>query len=81
LEERPTISSLSGLSGGPVYWSNEDRYGLVGIVYEANDVSGNVSEDAAFGDIPRIQVYCELVTQERFQGWLANNKPYSKYED
>lgn len=35
LDSTPEIRDLSGMSGGPIYWSNEERYGLLGITYES----------------------------------------------
>jgi hypothetical protein len=35
LGSKVSVSSLSGISGGPVFWSDEERLGLLGIVKEA----------------------------------------------
>lgn len=40
LDSLPPISKLSGMSGGPVFWSEADRYGLVGFVKEALEQEG-----------------------------------------
>lgn len=51
----------SGMSGGPIFWSTEDAYGIVGIVYE-----GGPSED-----LNQIYVYGELATPDVLRGWIA----------
>ena len=38
---------LSGLSGGPIYWSNESKYGLLGITYESSPLDGVLAGAAA----------------------------------
>lgn len=38
LIEKPSVRSLSGMSGGPVFWSDGNRHGLVGLIKEAFDV-------------------------------------------
>ena len=38
IERNPEIASFSGMSGGPVFWSDANRFGLLGFVKEALDV-------------------------------------------
>ena len=47
LESTPAIRDLSGLSGGPIYWSNESEYGLLGITYESSPLEGALAGSAA----------------------------------
>jgi len=47
LESTPAIRDLSGLSGGPIYWSNESKYGLLGITYESSPLDGALAGGAA----------------------------------
>lgn len=51
----------SGMSGGPIYWSTEESYGIVGIIYEGGPSS----------DLNSIYVYGELATPEIIRGWIA----------
>lgn len=47
LGSTPAIRDLSGLSGGPIYWSNESKYGLLGITYESSPLEGALAGGAA----------------------------------
>jgi hypothetical protein len=68
LAERPNISSLSGMSGGPVFWSDEHHYGLIGFVKEALDVTPAEGEDSIFKE-PKVNFICQRVDFEIFQKW------------
>lgn len=68
LAERPNISSLSGMSGGPVFWSGEDSYGLIGLVKEALDVSPVEGEDSFFNE-PKVNFVCQRVDYEILRRW------------
>jgi len=68
LEKRVLVEDFSGMSEGPVFWSTEDKYGLLGIMYEA--LPPNPPENSLGGG-PRIAIKAELVTTERFKSWLT----------
>ncbi len=68
LEKSAADIDYSGMSGGPIFWSTEDRYGIVGIVYEGGPGEGNNS----------IFVYGELVTPAVIKGWIAQCLPPSE---
>ena len=68
LDHTVQIKDFSGMSGGPVFWSTEKDYGLLGIMYEA--LPPNPSENS-LGESPRIVIKAELVTSERFKNWVA----------
>lgn len=55
----------SGMSGGPIFWSTEDEYGILGIVYEGGPGEGNSS----------IYVYGELATPDVIRDWIAQCPP------
>lgn len=55
----------SGMSGGPIFWSTDDEYGLLGIVYEGGPGQGNGS----------IYVHGELATPEIIRTWIAQCPP------
>ncbi|MBO2591753.1 trypsin-like peptidase domain-containing protein [Shewanella algae] len=51
------VKSFSGTSGGPIFWSNNDEYGLIGIIYEsitgtmlASDKTIHISAECANKD-------------------------------
>ncbi|TDQ78440.1 hypothetical protein A8950_3489 [Dongia mobilis] len=55
----------SGMSGGPIFWSTEDEYGILGIIYEGGPGHGNGS----------IYVYGEIATPEVVRDWIAQCPP------
>lgn len=67
LKQTIQIKDFSGISGGPVFWSTEAEYGLLGITYET--LPPNPLENS-LGGVPRITIKAELVTSERFKHWL-----------
>lgn len=68
LEQTVQVKDFSGMSGGPVFWSTEVEYGLLGITYEA--LPPNPPEDSLGGG-PRITIKAELVTPSLFKNWIA----------
>ena len=70
LPERPAISSLSGMSGGPVFWSDEERYGLIGFVKEALDVMPSDHKKSIF-EQPKVNFVCQRVDFTIFQRWAC----------
>jgi len=66
LAENPGIDSFSGMSGGPVYWSTPELYGLAGITYEA-------APPNEMGVVPdsRISIVAETVSLDRFSHWVS----------
>lgn len=54
---------FSGMSGGPIFWSDENRFGIYGIVYEGDAKTS--SEDTA-----DIYVFGELATPDTIRGWI-----------
>jgi hypothetical protein len=65
LKEWPATASLSGMSGGPVFWSDADNYGLAGIVVEAIDSSPGES----FFNFPMVQFNAHRVSVETLVEW------------
>jgi len=55
--------SFSGMSGGPIFWSAADRYGILGIIR----ATGSGSE--IFGD-KALQISGELATPDRIREWI-----------
>ena len=63
LEAKPDLLDYSGASGGPIYWSTEREYGIIGVIYES------ASGLELFGD-KVIQVSGELATQHKITNWI-----------
>ena len=62
----PAIAvDYSGMSGGPIFWTTENDYGILGIIYEGGPGDGNNS----------IYVYGELATPETIKSWIAQCCP------
>jgi hypothetical protein len=54
---------FSGMSGGPIFWSDEHQFGIYGIVYEGDAKPS--TEDTA-----EIYVFGELATPDTIRGWI-----------
>lgn len=63
LGEKPDVIDFSGISGGPIYWSTEKDYGIIGINYESVAGSEMLGEKS-------IQVSGELATPEIIKKWI-----------
>ena len=63
LEEKPDILDYSGASGGPIFWSTETEYGILGIIYESVAGSELIGEKA-------IHVSGELAKKETLKDWI-----------
>ena len=70
LEKEPTTGSLSGMSGGPVMWSSEEKFGLLGFVKEAMDTKPKEGEDTLY-DGPRVHFLCQRVDYALLTEWLG----------
>ena len=56
---------VSGMSGGPVFWSDGERHGLLGFVKEAMAQSGGES------GIAMIHFICQRASYDTFAAWAA----------
>lgn len=59
LDEAPIQSDYSGMSGGPIFWTTEDTYGILGIIYEG---------DVKFGTT--VCIFGELAKPDVIKGWI-----------
>ena len=79
LEETPKVKSFSGMSGGPIFWTTEDdKYGLYGISYEASDPVRSDDPNESIDTGPRIWIKGEKIAYYRFKSWVESlgiNKP------
>lgn len=64
LEDKPETSDYSGASGGPIYWSTENEFGILGIIYES------AAGTALLGD-QSIHISGELATPEIIKTWIS----------
>lgn len=67
LSAQPDTKNLSGLSGGPVFWSTKDAHGLLGFVREGSKTTP--CEDG-FGTSPRVHFIFVPVTYQLFSQWI-----------
>jgi hypothetical protein len=70
LPQRPELGSLSGLSGGPVFWSAGAKFGLLGFVKEAMDVTPTEREESLSGE-PRVHFLCQRANIDTLGTWPA----------
>jgi hypothetical protein len=70
LPQRPELGSLSGLSGGPVFWSNASKFGLLGFVKEAMDITATEGEQSLYKE-PRLHFMCERADIDTLATWIA----------
>jgi hypothetical protein len=70
IQEQPSTDSLSGLSGGPVFWSDGNAYGLLGFVKEAMDVKPREGEATLYTG-PRVHFLCQRADYQTFLEWSA----------
>jgi hypothetical protein len=68
IEQNPEIISLSGMSGGPVFWSDANRFGLLGFVKEALDVAPVADEKHIWGS-PRVSFITQHAPHDRLSMW------------
>jgi len=64
LDNKPSQTDYSGMSGGPIFWSTEEDYGIFGIIYEGG-VGSELSEGKS------VYVYGEVATPEVIRSWLS----------
>ncbi len=65
---------LSGMSGGPIFWTSEDDYILLGIITDAPTIVPGSSEpsEGSLGGGPRLIFRGERVTCGRLDEWLRD---------
>ena len=68
LPEMPTVGNLSGMSGGPVFWSDGARHGLLGFVKEGGDISVSKCEETPLTK-PKVNFICQRVDYAIMESW------------
>lgn len=72
LQATPNIRDLSGMSGGPIYWSDEAAYGLLGITYESSPPEGSISGSAS------VHIKGHVADRETIEEWVSHvPQPYA----
>ena len=66
LQATPSIRDLSGMSGGPIYWSDDTAYGLLGITYESSPLDGSVSGASS------VHIKGHLADRETIERWVSH---------
>lgn len=64
LSDKPSQTDYSGMSGGPIFWSTEENYGIFGIIYEGG-IGSKLSDGKS------VYVYGEVATPEVIKDWLS----------
>jgi hypothetical protein len=67
----PDVGSLSGMSGGPAFWSDGKKLGLLGFVKEALDVEPRPGEETIYAG-PRVNFIVQHATYETFAAWAEH---------
>lgn len=68
IPERPLIGKLSGMSGGPIFWSDRTAYRLLGFVKEALDVEPEEGVETLHTG-PKVNFICQRATYDTFGIW------------
>lgn len=69
IEEKPDVRSLSGLSGGPAFWSDGERFGLLGFIKEAHDVEPQPDKPHLYAG-PRVNFLIQHINYATFSRWV-----------
>jgi|SRR6056297_300495 len=64
LPERPEQENYSGMSGGPIFWSTDNEYGIFGIIYE-----GGVGSELASGK--SVHIFGEKADRNEIIRWIS----------
>jgi hypothetical protein len=71
IKTTPEIGSLSGMSGGPVFWSDGEKLGPLGFVKEALDVKPRPGEETIYAG-PRVNFIVQHASYETFAVWAEH---------
>jgi hypothetical protein len=71
LTTKPDIASLSGMSGGPAFWSDGEKFGLLGFVIRALDVTPRQGFDHIYTG-PRVNFVVQHASYDTFGLWAEH---------
>lgn len=72
------VDVLSGMSGGPLIWSDSKRFGLAGIIKSGHDIQ---PKDNGFATEDSIFIHAQKVTPQIFDEWLESVPPLEEIKD
>ena len=72
------VDVLSGMSGGPIIWSNSKHFGLAGIIKSGYDIQPKKN---GFTDENSVFIHAEKVTPALFDKWLKQVPPLKELKD
>ena len=78
VSENNGVNNLSGMSGGPILWSDHKRFGLAGIVYEGSDIQGG---EGRLMEGSGIWIRGEKITAEKLDEWLPHIPANSRVDE
>lgn len=78
VEELNGVDVLSGMSGGPIFWSKEDTFSLAGIVFEGADMAPG---EGRLMTQPGICIFGEPISSSLLRRWLTNVPPLTELPD
>lgn len=78
VEDHGALDVLSGMSGGPIIWSDAKRFGLAGIVMEGLDIQ---PKEGQLVEEPGIWIHGERLTKELFDKWIQVIPPLQELEN
>jgi hypothetical protein len=68
------VNNLSGMSGGPMFWSTEYRWGLAGIIKSGDDLIPRFEYDGPPDSvIPTINVSAEPLLSKNIKRWIIRS--------
>lgn len=78
IEDHKGLDVLSGMSGGPIIWSNSKRFGLAGIVREGLDIQPKQGQLMVENGI---WIHGERITPDLFDAWLSTTPALMELKD
>jgi hypothetical protein len=72
INETNGVNVLSGMSGGPLFWTTNNEWGLAGIIKDGGDLKPNIQSDnknEVFD--PAINVAAEPIIKEKIEHWIS----------
>jgi len=78
ISESNGVDNLSGMSGGPILWSDHKRFGLAGIVYEGSDIQGG---EGRLMEGSGIWIRGERISTSKLDEWLLHIPRSSRVDE
>lgn len=78
IDDHKGLDNLSGMSGGPIIWSDGKHFGLAGIVREGKDIQ---PKKGMMIDESCIWIHGERITVDLFEEWIKSIPPLNEFKD